>query len=77
MKDELTQENLQVVKNFFAAMGDGNKASLLKLAAKDIQWVVPGEDWALAGTHRGHVGLMDVFKKASQEIEMTYPAPQS
>jgi ketosteroid isomerase-like protein len=25
--------------------------------------------------HRGHAGLADVVKKASEEIEMTYPKP--
>ena len=33
------------------------------------------EDWPLAGMHRGHAELADVLKKASEEIEMTYPKP--
>src|SRR5665213_2084630 len=35
----------------------------------------PGENWPLAGTHRGHAGLADVLRKASEEVEMTYPEP--
>jgi uncharacterized protein len=70
-----TQENVQVVKDFFAAMGSYNKQDLLALVAEDIEWVIPGEDWPLAGTHRGHAGLAAVLQKASEEIEMTYPAP--
>ena len=69
------QENVQIVKNFFAAMGSYNKQDLLALVAKDIEWIIPGEDWPLAGTHRGHAGLADVLQKASDEIEMTYPEP--
>jgi len=42
---------------------------------EDIEWIVPGENWPLAGTHRGHAGLADVLQKASQEIEMTYTKP--
>jgi uncharacterized protein len=70
-----TQENVQIVKDFFAAMGAYNKHDLLALVAEDIEWIVPGEDWPLAGTHRGHAGLADVLRKASEEVEMTYPAP--
>ena len=51
-----TQENVQIVKDFFAAMGRGDKQGLLALSAEDIEWIIPGEDWPLAGTHRGHPG---------------------
>ena len=34
-----------------------------------------GEDWPLAGTHRGHTGLAATLRKASEEVEMTYPKP--
>jgi len=63
------------VKGFFAAIVSGDKQRVLALVAEDIEWIVPGEDWPLAGTHRGHAGLADVLKKASEEIEMTYPKP--
>jgi ketosteroid isomerase-like protein len=69
------EKNVQVVKDFFAAMGSGDKQRLLSLVAEDIEWIVPGEDWPLAGTHRGHAGLADVLQKASEELEMTYPEP--
>jgi ketosteroid isomerase-like protein len=75
MKNEVTQESLRVVKDFFAAMGGGDKEELLALVAEDIEWIIPGEDWPLAGTHRGHAGLADVLQKASDEVEMTYPKP--
>jgi len=69
------EKNVQVVKDFFAAMGSGDKQRLLALVAEDIEWIVPGKDWPLAGTHRGHTGLADVLQKASEEIEMTYTKP--
>jgi ketosteroid isomerase-like protein len=68
------EENIQIVKDFFAAMG-GDKQALLALVAEDIEWIIPGEDWPLAGTHRGHAGLATVIQKASEEIEMTYTKP--
>lgn len=70
-----TQENIQIVKDFFAAMGSGDKQALLALVAEDIEWIIPGKDWPLAGTHHGHAGLTEVLKKASDEVEMTSPTP--
>ena len=70
-----TQENVQIVKDFFAAMGHGDKEGLLALSAEDIEWIVPGEDWPLAGTHRGHAELADLLQKASEMIEISYPKP--
>jgi hypothetical protein len=70
-----TEENVRIVKDFFAAMGSGDKQLLLALAAEDIEWIIPGEDWPLAGTHRGHAALAAVLKKASEEVETTYPKP--
>ena len=75
MNDKVTQDNLQIVKNFFAAMGGSDRESLLSLVAEDFEWIIPGEDWPLAGTYTGHSGLADVLQKASEEIEMTYPEP--
>src|ERR1700674_1178356 len=70
-----TEKNVQTVKNFFAAIGRGDKEGLLALVAEDIEWIIPGEDWPLAGTHRGHAELAEVLQKASVEVEMTYPEP--
>ena len=70
-----TQENVQTVKDFFAAMGSGDKQGLSSLVAEDIEWIIPGEDWPLAGTHRGHAGLADVFQKASEKVETSFPEP--
>ena len=69
------QKNVQIVKDFFAAMGSGDKQGLLALTAEDIEWIIPGEDWALAGTHRGHAGLADLLQKASATVETSFPEP--
>ena len=70
-----TQENVQIVKNFLAALGRRDKQGLLALSAEDIEWIIPGEDWPLAGTHRGHAGLADLLQKASDTLETSYPEP--
>jgi ketosteroid isomerase-like protein len=69
------QENVQTVKDFFAAMGRGDRQGLLALSAEDIEWIIPGENWPLAGTHRGHAELAAVLQKASEAVETTYPKP--
>ena len=69
------EENVDVVKNFFAAIGSGDKQALLALVDEGIEWIIPGEDWPLAGTHRGHAGVAAVLRKAAEEIETTYPNP--
>jgi len=69
------EENVRIVKDFFAAIGSGDKQALQALCVEDIEWIIPGEDWPLAGTHCGHAELADVLQKASEEVEMTYPMP--
>ena len=70
-----TQENVQIVKDFFAAMGRGDEQVLLALSAEDIEWIIPGEDWPLAGTHRGHAGLENLLQKANETVETSFPEP--
>jgi hypothetical protein len=64
-----TEKNVQTVKDFFAAIGRGDKDGLLALVAKDIEWIIPGEDWPLAGTRHGHAGLADLLETASRSME--------
>lgn len=64
-----TEKNIQTVKDFFAAIGRGDKEVLLTLVAEDIEWIIPGEDWPLAGTRHGHAGLEDLLETASKSIE--------
>ncbi len=70
-----TQENTQVVKDFFAALNHHDKQALLALSAEDIEWIIPGKDWPLAGTHRGHAGLEKILQKAKETVETLYPEP--
>ncbi|MDE5459245.1 nuclear transport factor 2 family protein [Bradyrhizobium sp. CSS354] len=63
------ETNIQIVKDFFAAIGRGDSEALLALVTVDIEWIIPGEDWPLAGTHRGHDGVTDLLETASRSIE--------
>jgi ketosteroid isomerase-like protein len=46
----------------------------VQLFVEDIEWIIPGEKWPLAGTHRGQAGLADLLQRAS-EMEISYPEP--
>ena len=69
----MSNNPVQVVKDFFAAMGRGDRKGLLALSAKNIEWIIPGEDWPLAGTYRGHTGLADLLRKSEMLDTSTKP----
>ena len=48
---------------------------MLALVAHDIEWIIPGQHWPLAGTHRGHAAVAALFRKASSEVALAYPSP--
>ena len=62
-------QNVQTVKDFFAAINRGDREALSALVADDIEWVIPGRDWPLAGTYRGHAELADLLETASGALE--------
>jgi ketosteroid isomerase-like protein len=62
-------KNVQVVKDFFTAMGSSDRRDLLGLTCEGIEWIIPGEDWPLAGTYRGHAGLAELLQKASEKMQ--------
>ncbi|RYY10193.1 MAG: nuclear transport factor 2 family protein [Alphaproteobacteria bacterium] len=63
------EKNIQTVKDFFAAIGRGDQEALLALVADDIEWIIPGEHWPLAGIRHGHAGIADLLETASKSVE--------
>jgi uncharacterized protein len=57
------QENVQIVKDAYAAFGRGDMPGLLALFAEDIEWITPGEALPLAGTYRGLAGVAVFFRR--------------
>ncbi len=70
------EDNARIVKDFFAATVRGDRQSLLALCDKDIEWIIPGEDWPLAGTRRGHAGMADLFQTHAGTMETTFMEPR-
>jgi len=69
----MSDNPVQIVKDFFATMERGDKQGLLALSAEDIEWIIPGEDWPLAGTYRGHAGLAHLLQKSEMLETSTKP----
>jgi hypothetical protein len=69
------EKNVQVGKDFLAALGGRDKQGMLALSAENIEWIIPGEDWPLAGTHLGHAGLENLLQKANETMETSFPKP--
>jgi ketosteroid isomerase-like protein len=65
-----TAENLQIVKNGYAAFGRGDVPGLLALLAEDVVWDMPGDGFPLAGTYRGHEGVASFFQKLGEQAEI-------
>jgi len=70
------RENVQIVKDFLAAVGRGDMQAVRALSAEDIEWIIPGEGWPLAGTRRGHAGLADLFRTHSETVETSFMEPR-
>jgi uncharacterized protein len=66
-------DNLRIAQDFFDAMGDLTR--LRSLMTDDVEWIIPGTGWPLAGTHRGHDGIAALLQKASEQVETAFPEP--
>jgi len=60
---------MSIDKNVQTVIGRGDRKGMLALVAEDIEWIIPGEDWPLAGTRHGHAGLADLLETAFRSIE--------
>jgi ketosteroid isomerase-like protein len=65
-----TAENLQLVRDGYAAFGRGDLPGLLSLLAEDVVWVIPGDGLPMAGTFRGRDGVASFFQKLQQEADI-------
>jgi uncharacterized protein len=70
------QQNVEIVKEGYAAFGRGDIQGLLPLFAEDIEWIVPGEGLPLAGTYRGREGVAGFFQKISEMVEISFFEPR-
>jgi uncharacterized protein len=72
----VVQQNVQIVKDVYAAFSRGDMQGLLALLTEDIEWITPGEGWPLAGTYRGRAGVAGLLQKASEMLEISFLEPR-
>ena len=65
-----TAENLQLVKDGYAAFGRGDLPGLLSLLAEDVVWDIPGDGLPMAGSFRGQDGVASFFEKLQRETDI-------
>jgi ketosteroid isomerase-like protein len=70
------QENVQIVKDGYAALGRGDIQGLLASFAEDIELVTPGEGLPMAGTYRGYAAVANCFQKVSEMVEFSSFEPR-
>jgi uncharacterized protein len=70
------QQNVQIVKDGFAAYARGDMQGLFELFAEDIEWIVPGEGLPFAGTYRGLAEVADFLQKISEMLEVSLFEPR-
>jgi len=64
------EENVQLVKNGYAAFGRGDIQGLLELLSEDVEWEIPGKGLPLAGTYIGREGVARFFQKLGEDAEI-------
>ena len=64
-----TQKNVQIVKNFLAALGRRDKQDLLALSAEDIEWIIPGEDWPPPASLQLRLTVVDVQRDSGPDMQ--------
>lgn len=71
-------ENVQVVKDAYAAFQRGDMDALFALFAEDIRWQTPGPQDVIpyAGERRGHEGLRQFFAQLEAAEEITSFEPR-
>lgn len=67
----MSEENVHIVQESYAAFGRGDIPSVLNLLTDDVEWTVPGPADILphAGTFRGREQVERFFTQLSQAIE--------
>ena len=65
------RENVQIVEQVYAALGQRDMPAALNLLTGDIEWHIygPSDTLPFTGTFRGHDGVVQLFKTFSETVE--------
>ena len=72
------EENINIVKELYAAFGRGDIEGILNMLSEDVEWNSPGPEGILptAGVHRGRDGVAKYFSQLGQAADIEAFEPQ-
>jgi uncharacterized protein len=72
------QDNVQIIKEAYAAFGRGDIPSLLNMLSEDVDWHIPGNEQIVpyAGKYQGREGVGNFFSNLGGAEETTRFEPQ-
>lgn len=74
----MSQQNISVVQDGYAAFGRGDIATFLSLLDADVEWTTPGlSDLPTAGTRRGPAQVGEFFGVLSELVDFEHFEPQA
>jgi uncharacterized protein len=74
---QTVQRNVGVVQGTYQAVGRRDIPALLDLLAEDVEWTMQGTSKIpIAGTHRGHEGVVRFFTLVGENIDFQQFEPR-
>jgi uncharacterized protein len=74
----MSQQNIGLVQEGYAAFGRGDIPGLLSMYDANIEWKTPGgPDLPTSGTRRGHAAVADFFRAIGETVEFEAFEPQT
>jgi ketosteroid isomerase-like protein len=72
----MSQANIDIAKNSYAAFGRGDIAAILAVLADDIVWVVPGVTLPSSGRFEGKAAVANFFQSVGTTWSFTAFEPR-
>src|SRR4029453_12176384 len=72
----MSQANIEIAKNGYAAFGRGDIAGILELLADEIEWTTPGEGVPTQGPRRGVAEVARFFEIVGRTWNFTAFEPR-
>ena len=74
----MSNPNISLVQNMYAAFGRGDIDALLTMATPDIEWNSGGvkRQYPAFGTHKGPAGVKEFFRTVAETVEFSEFSPR-
>jgi uncharacterized protein len=72
----MSQANIEIARNCYAAFGRGDIAAIVAVLADDVEWTTPGEGIPTEGTRRGPAEVAKFFEIVGSTWDFTAMEPR-